>query len=85
MSEADDFPCRDLVEALTNYLEDTMDPGERSRLEAHLAICEGCTTVLEQFRATIRVTGQLTEEEVSRPERESVRAVFTAWRAEGGS
>jgi anti-sigma factor RsiW len=84
MSTADDFPCRDLVEALTDYLEDAMDPGDRTRLEAHLAICEGCTTVLEQFRDTIRVTGYLTEEEVSRPDRESVRAVFRAWRAEAG-
>jgi anti-sigma factor RsiW len=84
MSEADDFPCRDLVEALTDYLEDAMAPEERTRLEAHLAICEGCTTVLEQFRDTIRVTGHLTEEEVSRPDRESVRAVFGVWRAEAG-
>jgi hypothetical protein len=84
MSEADDFPCRDLVEALTDYLEDAMAPEARTRLEAHLAICEGCTTVLEQFRDTIRVTGHLTEEEVSRPDRESVRAVFGVWRAEAG-
>jgi hypothetical protein len=85
VSTVEDFPCRDLVEALTDYLEEAMPPGERARLEAHLAICEGCTTVLEQFRDTIRVTGHLTEEEVSRPDRESVRAVFRTWRAETGS
>jgi len=82
MSTTDDFPCRDLVEALTDYLEGGMEPGERARLEAHLAICEGCRTVLEQFRDTIRVTGHLTEEEVSKPDREAVRAVFRTWRAE---
>lgn len=82
MSTDEDFPCRELVEALTDYLEDAMPAEDRGRLEAHLAICEGCTTVLEQFRETIRVTGHLTEDEVSGPDRESIRAVYRAWRAE---
>jgi anti-sigma factor RsiW len=85
MTTAEDFPCQDLVEALIDYLEGAMLPAERSRLDAHLAICEGCTTVLEQFRDTIRVTGQLTEEDVSQPDREAVREVFRAWRAEASS
>jgi anti-sigma factor RsiW len=52
----DDIACRELVELVTEYLEDAMQPAERARLEAHLADCDGCTTYVEQMRQTIAAT-----------------------------
>jgi len=82
MSGSTEFTCRELVEALTDYLEDAMPADDRARLEAHLADCDGCTNALRQFRETIRVTGYLTEEQVAEPSRESIRQVFRRWRSD---
>ena len=82
MSGSTEFTCRELVEALTDYLEDAMPADDRARLEAHLADCDGCTNALRQFRDTIRVTGHLTEEHVAEPSRESIRQVFRRWRSD---
>jgi anti-sigma factor RsiW len=81
MSEpADDFSCRELVEVVTEYLDDAMSPADRARFERHLQECAGCTTIVEQFRATIEVTGRLTEDHVSDEQREAMRDVFRRWR-----
>ena len=57
--------CNQLVEHITDYLEGAMALDERGRVEEHLAGCDGCTSFLDQFRTTIRLTGLLTEEQVT--------------------
>ncbi len=49
--------CQDLVEMLTDYLDGALDPQTRSRLEAHLRLCDGCDAYLEQLRATVATLG----------------------------
>lgn len=82
MNGSHEMTCRELVEALTDYLEGAMPSADRERLEAHLAGCEGCTNALTQFRETIRVSGHLTEDDVADPERASIRELFRQWRAD---
>ena len=60
-----ELPCRELVEVITDYLEDRLSPVDRARFEAHLAECEACRTYLEQFRQTIRALGRVPEESLS--------------------
>ena len=79
MSDAE-LTCREVVELLGDYLEGAMPAAERARLEEHLAECEGCTTYLEQLRATIRLTGTLTEASVSPEASAALLAAFRAWR-----
>jgi predicted anti-sigma-YlaC factor YlaD len=55
----DDFPCNLFVEVVTDYLDGAMAPEEAGRFEEHLAICDGCAGVLEQFRVILRLTGRL--------------------------
>ena len=57
--------CQELVELVTDYLEDTLPDEERARFEAHLALCPGCVTYLEQMRQTIQLAGLLTEDSLS--------------------
>lgn len=38
--------------ALTGYLYDECEPGERAAVSAHLAVCERCTSVLAGLRGT---------------------------------
>ena len=35
-----EMPCQELVELVTDYLEDRLSPVDRIRFEAHIAECE---------------------------------------------
>ncbi len=60
----DEIVCRQFVEAVTDYLEGAMARTEREQVERHLAACPHCTRYLRQIETTIRLTGQLTVEDV---------------------
>lgn len=68
--------CIELVELVTDYLEGSMPADRRARFDAHVSGCEGCTTYLEQFRITIRLTGMLTEEQIAPDARDALLGVF---------
>jgi anti-sigma factor RsiW len=72
--------CREMVELVTDYLEDALPVPERARFEAHIAGCDGCTAYLEQMRATIALTGRLTEEEIPRDALAALLRAFRDWR-----
>jgi anti-sigma factor RsiW len=72
-----EMPCRELVELVTEYLEERLSPVDRARFEAHLEACEACRAFLDQFRQTIRALGRLPEESLS-PEARA--ALLTAFR-----
>jgi anti-sigma factor RsiW len=59
-----DYPCAQFVEEVTDYLEGALTPEEQRRLERHLRKCGGCDRYLAQMRATIRLAGRLTVEDV---------------------
>ena len=75
-----EITCHQLVEMVTEYLEDAMEPAERDRLELHLSQCTRCRRYLDQMRHTITVTGELREEAVSPEAREDLLNVFRAWK-----
>jgi predicted anti-sigma-YlaC factor YlaD len=75
-----EMTCHELVELVTEYLEDAMEPAERSRLELHLAGCRPCRHYLDQMRKTIDVVGELPEEAVTPEAREDLLEVFRAWK-----
>ena len=51
--------CLQVVEVITDYLEEALDPDLRSEFEAHLALCPGCDEYLAQMRQTIRALGHV--------------------------
>jgi anti-sigma factor RsiW len=71
--------CREVIEILTDYLEDALPAQERRRVEEHLAGCDGCTTYLEQVRETIRLSGMLKEEQIPEREKQRLLAAFRDW------
>ena len=73
--------CKELVEAVTDYLEGTMGAEERHRFEAHLEICPFCVTYLEQMRQTIATVGALREDSIDPRTRQELVAAFRGWRA----
>jgi anti-sigma factor RsiW len=76
---AGDLGCKDLVEAVTDYLEGTMAPGERRRFDRHLAGCEGCQDHLDQLRAVIRVVGRPTVDAVPPETMAGLLRAFRDW------
>jgi MFS family permease len=48
-----ELACKQLVELAADYLEDALSPQLKSRFEAHLAGCDGCTTYLSQTQQVI--------------------------------
>jgi anti-sigma factor RsiW len=77
----DELSCRELVELVTDYLEDALPPAERARFEKHIATCDGCDAYLIQMRETIVVLGTLPADELSREAEDALRAAFRDWQA----
>ena len=75
-----EMPCKELVEVITEYLEDRLSPADRTRFEAHLAQCDACRTYLDQFRQTIRALGRLPEESLSPEAKAALLAAFRDFR-----
>jgi anti-sigma factor RsiW len=75
-----EITCSELVETITNYLENRMSRSERAKFEAHLATCAGCRNYLAQMRRTIQTTGQLREENISPGAKTELLKVFRAWK-----
>jgi anti-sigma factor RsiW len=71
--------CRDLVELVTEYLDDALPPAERDNFEAHVAACPGCETYVAQFRAAIAATRRVRELE-QRPEITALLHAFRGYR-----
>jgi anti-sigma factor RsiW len=78
-----EIDCQDLVELVTDYLEDVLSPDDRRRFEEHLEICEGCDAYVEQMRETVRLTGRLTDEQIPAEMRDRLLTAFRGWRAGG--
>jgi len=74
-----EMPCRELVELVTDYVENRLSPLDRARFEAHLAECGQCTTYLEQMRQTIRTLGRLPLESLSLEAASALAAAFRDW------
>ena len=80
MSTSQDMACMELVELITDYLDGELPEHDRVRLEDHLAKCDGCASYLEQMRATIELTGVLTEDQIPAEGKRELLGVFRTWK-----
>jgi anti-sigma factor RsiW len=80
VTDTDDLPCQELVELVTDYLENRLPDGTRLRFEAHLAGCSGCRTYLEQMRQAIRALGRLPAESIQPEARDRLLETFRDWK-----
>ena len=56
--------CNELVELVTAYLDESLDPKTRARFDLHLLECDGCQNYLQQFRATVSTVGKIRDEQL---------------------
>jgi len=57
--------CIDVVELLTAYLDDVLDPQTRRQVDEHLEGCAGCRAALEQWRTVSGLARRLTAADVA--------------------
>lgn len=72
--------CKEVVELVTDYLEGSLSAEIRMQMDRHLAGCDGCTAYLDQMRHTIRLTGQVREENLSTDQRDELLRLFQDWK-----
>ena len=72
--------CQELVELVTDYLDNALPTDVRVRFEEHLTLCPGCDDYLAQMRQTINATGSLTEEALDPTTRDQLLALFQDWK-----
>jgi anti-sigma factor RsiW len=75
-THAEDLPCVELVELVTDYLEGALPEAQARRLEHHLGSCPGCFEYVAQLQVVAGSLRGLTEESFPAEIRERLIADF---------
>lgn len=78
-----EIDCPELVELVTDYVEDAMPEEVKERFEAHLDICPGCVVYLDQMRTTVDILGKVDLEPPSQDVKEGLMQVFRNFKKQG--
>ena len=81
-SRQPELVCQQVVELVTDYLENSLPVADRRRFERHLAGCPHCTEYLAQMRETIRLTGRLVPEDLTPQMQDEFVDLYRRWRSE---
>jgi anti-sigma factor RsiW len=79
--QVEQLSCRELVELVTDYLEEALPEEERLRFEDHIGRCGGCKIYLEQIRQTIAALGHLPEDGLKPEAERELLEAFRGWRS----
>ncbi len=79
-SPARPLDCNELVELVTAYLDESLDPQTRSRFDMHLLECDGCENYLQQFRTTVSTVGKICDDEIDADFRDRLLNAFRDFR-----
>jgi hypothetical protein len=77
---AEHVTCQEVVELVSDYLDQALPPEEASLFEQHVNFCDGCDWYLDQMRSTVSTVGRITEQDVPDETREKLLAAFREWR-----
>ena len=58
------IPCRKILQALSDYLDDDLAVSVRRDLEAHLADCKTCRVIYDTSRRTLRILTDVSSFEI---------------------
>jgi len=75
-----DITCKELVELVTDYLEDALSFEDRTRFEQHLVMCGGCKEYLREMRKTIAISRKLSDEDLPADVRDDLLVLFRKWK-----
>jgi len=72
--------CQEVVELVTDYLEQALLPEMQAQFEEHIAECPGCDTYLEQIQQTIMMLRKLTEQQMFPNTKQELVEIFRNWK-----
>jgi anti-sigma factor RsiW len=72
--------CQELVELVTDYVEGRLPGPDHARFDAHIGACEDCSAYLEQIRATITISGTLSQATLPPGAADALLAEFRDWK-----
>jgi len=72
----EEMVCQELVEVVTDYLEDAMAPDARTRFESHLPECPFCTRYVDQMRTVSRELRTVETEKLPADRRDALLEEF---------
>jgi anti-sigma factor RsiW len=76
----DQMSCRELAEALTEYLEGALPQADLLRFTRHVAACADCRAYVDQMRQTVRILGAIVPVPAIGPEdRQKLLALLRTW------
>jgi len=76
-----DLACKEVVELVTDYLEQALSHDERTRFEQHLALCGGCKEYLREIRSAIDLSRKLSRGTLAGNVRDDLLNLFRKWKA----
>jgi predicted anti-sigma-YlaC factor YlaD len=77
---AEHLSCQEVVELVTEYLDETLTTEEMTLFEQHLNFCEGCVLYVDQLRTTVQMVGEIREEHISPEAKDRLVDAFRNWR-----
>jgi predicted anti-sigma-YlaC factor YlaD len=81
MTDVKSLLCQELVELVTDYLEQALPAPDQAVCDSHLLGCEGCRHYVEQMRRTVLMLGEIIGDAVPDDAREQLLAAFRGRRA----
>ena len=77
-----ELSCKELVDLVADYLEETISEEARQQFEQHLGECGYCSTYVQQMHLTVKLTHQLAEPEteVQKPAPDELMTLFRKWK-----
>ena len=72
--------CQEVVELVTDYLEQALLPEMQAQFEEHIVECPGCDTYLEQIQQTIMMLRKLTEQQMFPKTKQELIEIFRNWK-----
>jgi len=72
--------CQEVVELVTDYLEQVLLPEKQAQFEEHIEECPGCDTYLEQVQQTIMMLRKLSEQQTFPETKQDLVEIFRKWK-----
>jgi hypothetical protein len=75
----DEMNCDELVERVTDFLEDALGADDQARLDDHRHECYGCRNYLSEVHATLQLVSSLSGEQISDELESALLSQYRVW------
>ena len=77
-----ELSCKELVDLVTDYMDETIPDEARAKFEQHLSECGYCNAYVQQMHLTVKLTNTLSEPESPKPAPDELLNIFRKWKQE---